>query len=235
MITAGTKFGDWTVLEVHPKTALCRCTCGKIREVYKHNLHGKKSLSCGCKRVPSNKLDLTGQRFGRLKVVRFSHSEKDRAFWACHCDCGNDHIVNTTDLRRGATKSCGCLRKDLLRKPYGEQTRNSMMLGVLFAVYRCSARDRGHEFNLSKDDFLTLTGMSCHYCGAPPSNTQKSICGMGDYIYSGLDLVDNSKGYILGNVVPCCETCNKAKRELTLDDFMKWISRLHLHQLREAA
>lgn len=59
------------------------------------------------------KLDLTGQRFGRLTVLR-EEPQRDkygRVMWICRCDCGNIVSVAGTDLRRGSTKSCGCLPK----------------------------------------------------------------------------------------------------------------------------
>lgn len=51
--------------------------------------------------------DLTGQRFGRLVVVNYHHSNRG-AFWLCRCDCGNETIAKGTNLRYGSTKSCGC-------------------------------------------------------------------------------------------------------------------------------
>lgn len=57
--------------------------------------------------------DLTGQKFGRLTVLEFSHRGKFRqSFWKCKCDCGNIVIVRAGQLKFGATKSCGCYQKD---------------------------------------------------------------------------------------------------------------------------
>lgn len=54
--------------------------------------------------------DLTGQRFGRLVVVQFSHVKSKQTYWLCKCDCGNTKVCRAGHLRYGATKSCGCLR-----------------------------------------------------------------------------------------------------------------------------
>ena len=60
-------------------------------------------------------IDLTGQRFGRISVKSFSHIGKDGcAVWKCVCDCGNEICVRGHDLRTGNTKSCGCLRREIL-------------------------------------------------------------------------------------------------------------------------
>ena len=59
------------------------------------------------------KMDLTGQRFGRLVVLReaedrISEGGSKHRQWECQCDCGNKVIVLQTSLRTGATRSCGC-------------------------------------------------------------------------------------------------------------------------------
>lgn len=62
--------------------------------------------------------DLTGQRFGRLVVKKyskeFSQKKKDNhKYWECICDCGKTTFVHTSYLRNGNTKSCGCLQKEI--------------------------------------------------------------------------------------------------------------------------
>lgn len=70
--------------------------------------------------------DLTGQRFGRLTVVRKAESRGSNAWWECKCDCGNTHTVRSTELRSGTTKSCGCLKSkhlvDLTGQKFGRLT-----------------------------------------------------------------------------------------------------------------
>lgn len=56
------------------------------------------------------KLDLVGQKFNRLTVVKFSHSKNGRRYWECRCDCGNMTTVGTNKLTSLRTKSCGCAR-----------------------------------------------------------------------------------------------------------------------------
>lgn len=61
--------------------------------------------------------DITGNRYGRLVVIKDSgkRNASRSALWLCKCDCGNEKIANGTDLRRGDTQSCGCLRKENIR------------------------------------------------------------------------------------------------------------------------
>lgn len=64
-------------------------------------------------------IDLTGQRFGRLTVIKQapSYITDDRVYrltrWYCKCDCGKETIVHGINLKNGKTKSCGCLRREL--------------------------------------------------------------------------------------------------------------------------
>lgn len=57
-------------------------------------------------------IDLTGERFGRLIVVRRNGTRFGHPSWLCVCDCGNQSEVITSDLRNGKTRSCGCLRNE---------------------------------------------------------------------------------------------------------------------------
>lgn len=60
------------------------------------------------------RIDLTGQKFDRLTVIKiFPKDDKyKRKFWLCKCECGNEKIIPTGSLRNGLTRSCGCLFKD---------------------------------------------------------------------------------------------------------------------------
>lgn len=56
------------------------------------------------------RIDLTGRTFGRLTVIQFAGTNKRGSYmWLCECECGNTKVVDGADLRRGGTKSCGCL------------------------------------------------------------------------------------------------------------------------------
>lgn len=62
-----------------------------------------------------------GDRFGRLIVVGFTRSRKlfcNRVGVYCQCDCGNLVCTIAQSLRRGSTKSCGCLRNERAREGY---------------------------------------------------------------------------------------------------------------------
>ena len=54
------------------------------------------------------KVDLTGQRYGRLTVLAPAENTGGRTAWLCRCDCGAEVVVRAQHLRTGHTKSCGC-------------------------------------------------------------------------------------------------------------------------------
>lgn len=74
--------------------------------------------------MPRKIEDLVGKVYGKLTVV--SEAERlpgKRACWICRCECGNTVTVDTYNLKRGRTKSCGCIKSpDLTGKVYGKLT-----------------------------------------------------------------------------------------------------------------
>lgn len=63
-----------------------------------------------------NCIDLTGQRFGRLTVIRKNGRMNRNVAWECKCDCGNTKTISSYSLRSGRSQSCGCLNKELVTK-----------------------------------------------------------------------------------------------------------------------
>lgn len=61
-------------------------------------------------------IDLTGQKFGRLTAIKATDKRKNRkVVWLCQCECGNFIEVPSDSLRQSKTKSCGCLKKDVMK------------------------------------------------------------------------------------------------------------------------
>ena len=65
------------------------------------------------------KLDLTGQRFGKLTVLAPAENVGSRTAWLCRCDCGQEAVVTTRRLRDGRRVSCGCGKDGLHDSPGG--------------------------------------------------------------------------------------------------------------------
>lgn len=117
----GQKFGYLTVLSQEGKTKngqlkwKCKCDCGTIIVVEGTKLRSGNTKSCGCfQKEQTSKarlIDLTGQKFGNLEVIKRKGSTKDgHALWLCKCDCGGLKEVSSKSLISGHTKSCGCVK-----------------------------------------------------------------------------------------------------------------------------
>jgi len=166
------------------------------------------------------KKDLTGKRFGKLVAIRDigSRQEGKRKFrwWLCKCDCGKFTKVRAGHLIGGQT-SCGCIK--ILSK--GESQFNQV-----FERYKRQARQRGLDFKLGKRQFKELISSDCFYCGSIPGSIQHNQKANGDYIYSGVDRIDNSIGYINKNCVPCCKICNWMKRTMDYGEFINHVKKI---------
>jgi hypothetical protein len=57
-------------------------------------------------------IDLTGDRYGRLTVVRYFGIVATGKAYVCRCDCGTELVLRSAYLRTGDTRSCGCLKRD---------------------------------------------------------------------------------------------------------------------------
>lgn len=171
-------------------------------------------------------INLMGQKFGRLTIVKRAGSDKwKNATWLCKCNCGREKIISGNDLREGNTKSCGCLKIEIHKIEFG-------LANMRYAIrnYQNGAKERSIEWDLTEEQFEEITQKDCYYCGAKPNNKSYHFQAgaiNGSYIYNGLDRVDNTKGYTINNVVPCCKICNMAKNNLTLQEFKDWIKRTY--------
>lgn len=100
-------------------TWLCRCDCGTEKIINGGSLKRGLTLSCGClnkERAAKRRfVNRVGQRFGRLLVLSHSKTDERGAYWFCRCDCGKEKITTAELLVRGESKSCGCLKRELLR------------------------------------------------------------------------------------------------------------------------
>ena len=125
----GKRFGKWTVIRRASREEearyhggaprwFCRCDCGNEGFVTTFALKKGMSKSCGCGRDVHVR-DIAGQRFGRLTVLRLATvAERPPvlnagAYWVCRCDCGRETVARGYALRKGQSRSCGCLAREL--------------------------------------------------------------------------------------------------------------------------
>jgi hypothetical protein len=77
----------------------------------------------------SHCIDLTHRRFGRLVVEKRAQTvaRNGNVCWLCQCDCGRRVVVEGYALRKGITRSCGCLRREVSRQ---NARRNERFIGA---------------------------------------------------------------------------------------------------------
>ena len=176
-------------------------------------------------------IDISGRKFNELTAIRFVEKRKlgkrKYLFWLFSCNCGNQKVIQKASVMMGRTKSCGCLnKKNAYKLDRGEGSFNALLY-----TYKNNAKKRGLDFKLNKSEFKHLTSDKCYYCGdrpykefkRPPSNNPFN----GNYIYNGIDRVDNDLGYLPNNCVSCCEICNRAKLTMNESEFIEHIEKIY--------
>ena len=124
---AGMSYGQWKALQkpekVEPKIPEGWKECERCGRQFNTNRSDQRFCGFECQRVAyyekrnkikNKRIDIAGQRFGRLTVVDAVERPKDRkqgTYWLCKCDCGGTEIVRTDKLTQGRKRSCGCLMR----------------------------------------------------------------------------------------------------------------------------
>jgi hypothetical protein len=206
---------------------------------YIHQLASKNGIKRN-KHNPrvENVNDIIGDQYGRLTVISYAgYGSQGRHMYLCKCSCGNYKEIVRYSLIKGITKSCGCLHNEqlaILNKNATNSEKNHIR--NIRRHIKSSAKTRGYEFNLSYDDIKSLVNQSCYYCGLENSNIDKGRCQNTEYglfYYNGIDRIDSNKGYVKGNVVPCCKFCNIAKNTMSQYEFYNWIQRIHNYYTKD--
>lgn len=96
----------------------CQCDCGKTKVVSGIHLRDGHTTSCGCCNcIGKNFIDITGETFGNLLVIKRMSGTNNTVKWLCQCTlCGNTYEVNSYTLRHGKANPCPCTRKSFDRE-----------------------------------------------------------------------------------------------------------------------
>lgn len=140
------------------------------------------------------KIDLTGQVFGRLTVIRYACFKNRSTYWVCKCICGTENMVAAHNLRNGRTLSCGCLNRERLtiHGEYGTPEYKAWrgMMNRCYWDKKSKNVKRYQERGITvcdewRNSFLAFL----RDVGRKPSPAMT------------LERIDNDKGYYLGNVM----------------------------------
>lgn len=162
----------------------------------------------------TKKLNLIGQKFNRLTVIKEGNSLPNKSKWICLCDCGNIKEIVGTRLKNNETKSCGCLANEFRR--IAGIKHNHCKNNKFTKEYRtyCSIKDRiknpkHKSYKLYKDieikiepEWINDFTKFLNHVGLAPSEKHT------------LDRIDNSKGYVKNNLRWVCRTTQMINQKI---------------------
>lgn len=204
----------------------CICECGNTKVVKTTHLTKGQVSSCGCLISQYGTALKPGQKFNRLTTVEY----KD-AHWRCLCDCGNYTTwISTDKIISGNTTSCGCYCTEQLSKrahlmheanrEYTKPIASARRLWQNIYLYR-------DGYCMGFDEFYSITQHDCFYCGISPLQEFNSIeHSDGLFIYNGIDRIDSLLGHSKDNCVACCNACNVAKNDTSIQEFSLYVQSL---------
>lgn len=189
-----------------------RCDCGREGVMPAKEAKAKQARGhAGCMQCEYNsRLLPIGFRSANWTVVGTVRPVGRKKKYECVCDCGARRLLIRPELR--GQPHCARCRAGLQSVP----TAIHVVTG-----YRKQAEKRGISWELTEEQCISLFAGNCHYCGLRDVNVRKSLSkSMPDFEYVGIDRVDNSRGYVIDNVVSCCATCNSMKMTASIQDFI---------------
>lgn len=200
----------------------CLCACGKEKIVLYKDLKEGHVTDCGRCEKPDELIvegDLTGRKFGKLLVVSRS-LKSPGVWWDCLCECSRTRAFKASFLKR--RKSCGC---NSINKELSDGALSSKR--EIFHRYKKGAEKRNLLFEINFDEFIELVQQDCYYCGEKPTICFEANEAREGFICNGIDRLDNSKGYISGNIVSACKRCNYSKADRGKKEFILWIKKCY--------
>lgn len=98
-----------------------------------------------------------------------------------------------------------------------------------YRSYQANAKIKDRVFDLTLEQFRSITIQDCHYCGTPAAPRITKTRSNGHCTANGMDRINSELGYIETNIVPCCSHCNTMKLDMTYDEFKAHIKRIYSH------
>lgn len=106
-------------------------------------------------------IDLAGQRFGRLYILKKIGTKQSSPLWLCKCDCGNLVQVITRSLKTGNTKSCGCIHSEQIAERNREKSIHGCADDRLYGIWH-SMKQRYYDLN--RKDYENYGGRGIQVC-----------------------------------------------------------------------
>lgn len=208
---------------------------GQFKQLSQSHYQGKGCRKCGSKKSATTNTGLSrcnitikiGDKFNKLTILeRLQNNEKQNSIFKCICECGEIKNLPGSMVKNGYIKSCGCLQKEVM---FNRRTE-AAIYNVLYRSIRTDCKKRNIPFNITVSDIKDIVNKKCVYCNREPydkkcrNHTSNSSLEGDCLILHGIDRVIPNLGYTIGNVVTCCKYCNRAKSDLSLEDFKNLIT-----------
>ena len=172
--------------------------------------------------------DLVGTKINGIQIVNYSSLNR-RRYFDCICFCGTKFSIRADALKEDGTQSCGCMKGDLISSK-NRLPDNLGSLNLVYRHYKQNAKKRSLEYRLSIDDFKKLISGNCFYCGYEPTLSKFVSSSPNrrdrELVCNGIDRVNSEHGYSSDNCVSCCSICNRAKSDLSVEEFQNWIEKI---------
>lgn len=143
------------------------------------------------------KLDLTGNRFGRLVVDSEAPKNGIRVMWNCICDCGNSTVVSTRDLRHGDTRSCGCLQQENRSKCHIKHNETDTRLYYVWQnmKHRCYREKDAGYFRYGGRGITMCEEWRTSFLAFSKWSKENGYDENAEFGKCTIDRIDNDKGY----------------------------------------
>ena len=209
----GKKYGSLTVVNVKKGVAVCKCTCGNIKEFPTRKIVRNVYATCReCYNGVSFK-SFIGKKYGSLTVV-----DVEKNFAVCECTCGNMKTIQISQLKFSGYKTCGgCYKgisyKNYIGKIFGYLTITNIQHEknnyTAFCVCKC-----GKEKKIKFQRLLQETNTSLS-CGC----LQKTIKALKKITFGSLNIVKTSNHNLGGLRYVCKCSCGNEVEVLESDLF----------------
>ena len=171
---------------------------------------------CKLEATVSKKIDLRGQPFGKLTVLRENGRDKhNKVLWLCRCECGNEVTVRGSDLRSENTTSCGCYQRE-------SHTKHGMCKTRLYYVWRGMLQRAGVHKGASEEAKRLYQDRGITVCDEwlVFENFRDWALSHGYKEGLQIDRIDNDKGYCPENCrwVTPKENMNNRRNTICLED-----------------
>lgn len=152
--------------------------------------------------MPRPVLDLTGNKYGKLIVLKLNETLTHRgARWLCKCECGAETIAYGWELKSSKKKSCGCLVSELAKVNKNHLTHGfskTRFYRIWVAMKRrCSAESNElyKKYYIDKGITVCKEWLDFENFKNDMYETYSEHCSIYGEKDTSIDRIDNDKGY----------------------------------------